>query len=223
MEKQITPIIGLLILLGFLAFTLQSCLSPRDKSIKEWEAHEWQLVKADKSEEPSWKIYKRKLKGTDFLAFKIEGDVQSTPTACLTAFKQDIYSLAAGADRKTYPIYEILNDSEGSFLTYVIHKEPFPFKNTEMITRYMFTSDEGGNSYVTWKEAWEESKVAPTKKLKRVESFRGSWSFSPTTSYASQVINSVHFDPKGMPLWLVTPMVSKFLKEGLEAIRKTAE
>lgn len=193
----------------------------RNKSIKEWESHQWQIVKVDKKEEPTWKIYKRKLKGTNFLEYKIEGDIQSSPEACLTAFKKDIHKLADGAENKKYPTYEISDESEDSLVTYVIHNEPFPFKNTEMSVRYLFLNVESGYNGVKWNEAWEDSQIKPSKKLKRIDIFRGSWNFSPITNNSSKALNSVQFDPKGMPLWLVTPMVSKFLKEGLEGIRIT--
>ncbi len=177
----------------------------------------------DKTEEPTWKIYKRNLKGTNFLEYKIEGDIQSSPEACLEAFKNDIHELANGAENKKYPTYTISKESEQSLTTYVIHNEPFLFRNTEMSIRYLFFGDEDGSKSVEWTEAWEDSQIEPSRKLKRVETFRGSWSFTPITENSSRAFNSVRFDPKGMPLWLVTPMVSKFLKEGLEDIRTTSE
>lgn len=223
MNKQATILTRQIFLLGFIILFLQSCVSARDRSIKEWEKYEWQIVKVDKSQNPTWKIYKRKLKGTNFLEYKIEGDVKSSPEACLDAFRKDIHKLANGAENKKYPIYEISEESENSILTYVIHKEPFFFKNTEMSVRYLFYNVDEGNFGVEWNEAWEESQIKPSKKLKRVDTFRGSWSFSPITNNSSKAINSVQFDPKGMPLWLINPMVYKFLKEGLEDIRNTSK
>jgi len=198
-------------------------VSTRDRSIKEWEKHEWHVVKVDKTEEPTWEIFKRNLKGTNFLEYKIEGNIQSSPEACLDAFKNDIHKLATGAEDKKYPTYTISEESEQSLKTYVIHNEPFPFRNTEMSIRYLFFGDKDGSKSVEWTEAWEDSRIEPSRKLKRVETFRGSWIFAPITQNSSQALNSVQFDPKGMPLWLVTPMVSKFLKEGLEDIRTTSE
>jgi hypothetical protein len=223
MNKQATILTKLIFLLGFVVLFLQSCGSARDKNIKEREKHEWHVVKVDKIEKPTWKIYKRKLKGTNFLEYKIEEDIQSSPEACLEAFRKDIHKLANGAENKKHPIYEISEESENSILTYVIHKEPFFFKNTEMSVRYLFYNDDVGNFGVEWDEAWEESQIQPSKKLKRVDTFRGSWSFSLITNNSSKAINSVQFDPKGMPLWLINPMVYKFLKEGLEDIRNTSK
>ncbi|WP_299801302.1 hypothetical protein [uncultured Maribacter sp.] len=202
---------------------LQSCASTQHKSIKAWEKNEWQVVKVDKTEEPTWKIFKRNLKGTDFLEYKIEGDIQSSPEACLDAFKNDIHKLANGAEDKKYPTYTISEESEQSLTTYVIHNEPFPFRNTELSIRYMFHDEANGSKGVSWKESWDDSYIFSSKKLKRVETFRGSWSFTPITENSSYAYNSVQFDPKGMPLWLVTPMVSKFLKQGLEDIRTTSK
>jgi hypothetical protein len=92
-----------------------------------------------------------------------------------------------------------------------------------MSVRYLFFSAEDGGFGARWNEAWEESQIQPSKKLKRVDTFRGSWSFSPITNNSSKAINSVQFDPKGMPLWLINPMVYKFLKEGLKDIKTTSK
>mgnify|MGYP005991067529 CR=1 FL=1 len=213
----------LIFILGFAIFFLQSCVSTRNRSIKEWEKYEWQVIKIDKSKDPTWKIYKRKLKGTNFLEYKIEGDILSSPEACFEAFRKNIHKLANGAENKKYPVYEISEESKNSILTYVIHNEPFFFKNTEMSVRYLFYNDDVGNFGVKWNEAWEESNIQLSKKLKRVDTFRGSWSFLPITNNSSKAINIVQFDPKGMPLWLINPMVYRFLKEGLEDIRITSK
>jgi hypothetical protein len=223
MNKQATTLTRQILFFGFIILFLQSCVSAKDRSIKESKKYEWQIVKVDKSQNPTWKIYKRKLKGTNFLEYKIEGDIPSSPEACLEAFRKDIHKLANGTENKKYPIYEISEESENSILTYVIHNEPFFFKNTEMSVRYLFYNDDVGNFGVEWNEAWEESQIQHSKKLKRVDTFRGSWSFSTITINSSKAINSVQFDPKGMPLWLINPMVYKFLKEGLEDIRNTSK
>ena len=157
------------------------------------------------------------------MEYKIEGDIQLSPEVCLGVFKENIHKLASGTENKKYPTYEISNQSDNSLLTYVVHNEPFFFKNTEMSVRYLFFINEDGSYGVKWNEAWEESQIKPSKKLKRVDTFRGSWSFSPITNNSSKAINNVQFDPKGMPLWLINPMVYKFLKEGLEDIRNTSK
>ncbi len=205
-----------------LAFGLQGCVSSRNRSIREWKKSQWQLVKADKQLEPSWTIYKRKLLGTNFVEFKIEGSIGSSPEACIAAFRQDIHNLANGLESKKYPTYEIVDESTDSLLTYVIHKEPFPFKNTEMRVRYYFRTDaEGRVGEATWEEAWEGNTAPPTtKKLSRVKTFRGSWHFSSISNQYSKAISMVRFDPKKMPNWLVSPMVTKFLRKSLKDIRE---
>lgn len=212
------------IILGIASITFSSCsthraIRLRNKSIKEWSAFQLEPVK--KSEDEKWIIYSRKIKGTSFLEYQIEGDIKASPPECLASFKQDILSEASDLHNKKYPTYEIIHEAKDSLLTYVIHNEPFPLKDTEMSVRYLFY-DREGETGVSWREAWDRSQVQPTKKLKRVESFRGSWSFVPTSDNSSQATNSVQFDPKGMPLWLVKPMVIKFLQNGLESIRAAA-
>jgi hypothetical protein len=214
------------IILGIASLTFSSCsthraIRLRNKSVKEWSAYRLEEIKkSPDSEDEKWTIYSRKIKGTNFLEFKIEGDIAALPKACLATFRQDILNQAADFKNKKYPTYEIVSESKDSLLTYVIHNEPFPLKDTEMSVRYIFFNDENGSTGVRWHEAWDESQVQLSKKLNRVETFRGSWSFAPTSGNACQAANSVQFDPKGMPLWLVKPMVIKFLKSGLKSIRE---
>ena len=103
-------------------FSLQSCVSAGDKSIKKWKRYEWTIVKIDKSDQPAWVIYTRTIGGTNFLEYKIEGNIQSTSKACLGAFKQNLHNHADNTKNKKYPTYEISKESEESLLTYVIHK-----------------------------------------------------------------------------------------------------
>lgn len=210
------------ILLLLILFNFQSCASSKESGIKTKSTEEWTIAKTDKGEDSSWVIYTRKIHGTNFLEYKIEGDVKSTSKACISSFKEDIHKQAIDLKNKKYPTYEIVEESRDSLLTYVIHNEPFPLKNTEMSIMYIFYNNKDGSTGVTWHEAWDESQVQLTKKLNRVEIFRGSWSFIPTSDNSCQAANSVQFDPKGMPLWLVNPMVMKFLKNGLKSIRETS-
>ena len=64
-----------------------------------------------------------------------------------------------------------------------------------------------------------EEKHKINEELKRIEMFRGSWDFSQTTNSLCKAVKTVQFDPKKMPLWLVNPMVNKFLIKELENTR----
>lgn len=216
-----TPGFNLIFFFVLTVFSYQSCVSPRDRSIKEWEKYEWKTVKVDKNDQPTWTIYKRKLVGTNFLEYKIEGDIKSPPKACVASFKQDIHNHANDLKNKKFPTYEIVEESKEGLLTYVIHNEPFPLKDTEMSIRYTFFSDEDGSTGARWREAWDECPVQPSKKLNRIETFRGSWHFLPISSNHNKAVNSVQFELRGMPLWFAELMVLKFLKEGLEDIKET--
>lgn len=179
----------------------------------------WEIVKIDKNEVPSWIIYTRKIIGISFLEYKIEGNIESSPKACISSFKEEIHNQANDTSNKKYPTYEIRDESIDSLLTYVIHNEPFPFKSTEMSVRYVFFSDENGMTGVRWREAWEDSPNSSSKKLKRIETFRGGWNFDLISNNQTKAVNNVQFDPKKMPRWLFEPMVFNFLKKGLEDLR----
>jgi hypothetical protein len=193
----------------------------KNKSYKEWKSFEWKEVKRSPNRQADqWTIYSRKLNGTDLLEYKIESNIKCSPTTCVASFKQDLYNLAKSSNIKKYPTYEIVEEGKDSLLTYVIHNEPFPFKDTEMSIRYTFFSDKDGSTGVKWNEAWDEYSVKASKKLSRVETFRGSWYFFPTSNNSCKTVKSVQFNLGGMPLWLAEPMVIKFLREGLEDIKE---
>lgn len=219
--QRLKTVIGFYIL-GVLLMPTTGCSSAKHTLASGEENQGWEMVKVDKNAHPSWTIYTRKIVGTDFLEYKIEGGIKSSPEECVTAVKQDLLNQASSPKNKKYPTYQITDESKDCLLTYVIHNEPFPLKDTEMSVRYTFFNDEEeGSAGVRWKEAWDECEVQPSKKLNRIETFRGSWKFSPTSNTSCQAATSVQFNPKKMPLWLVEPMVNKFLKEGLEDLRKT--
>ncbi|NJC25613.1 SRPBCC family protein [Neolewinella antarctica] len=222
MIYRTTPPAGLLLFLIFLAFSGQSCTSPREKSIKKWEKTQWRTVKTDKRDTPTWVIRTRELAGKNFLEYKIEGEIEASPTACISSFKREIHTLADDPKNKKYPTYDIAEESAHELLTYVIHKEPFPLKNTEMSIRYLFspTSESSGEG-VEWTEDWNATITPPaSRKLSRVETFRGDWSFVPTPTNFSKAVSHVRFDPKRMPMWLVEPMVVKLLVAGLTNLRE---
>ena len=195
---------------------LQSCATLKNSNVKEWRT-----VRVDKkNDEPTWTIHSRKIVGTDFFEYKIVGKIEDSPKDCLASFRQEIYDQADGREKKKYPTYKIVDESNDSLLTYVIHNEPFPMKDTEMSVRYWFYAGTDGSLGISWKEAWEESEIQPSAKLQRVQTFRGSWSFVPTSESSCKAINTVQFDPQKMPMWLVEPMVFKFLKGGLHDLRE---
>jgi len=204
---------------------LNSCSTYRinrlkNKSIKEWKAYQWNERKRSTDKQGAeWIIHSRKVEGTNLLEYKIEGEIASTPEACVAGFWQHIHHQTD--DNNKFPTYDIMDESDSSFLTYVIHNEPFPFKDTEMSVRYLFSNYKECDREVRWNEAWDENSIPPSKKLNRVETFRGSWNFSEVSENHTKAVNIVQFDPKKMPKWLVNPMVTKFLKKGFENIEQT--
>ncbi|MEO1449337.1 MAG: hypothetical protein AAFV07_07385 [Bacteroidota bacterium] len=201
-----------------------SCRSTKGFPIADKQDEGWIIVKADKQENPDWIIYGRKMPDSNFLEYKIEGEVNRSATASIETFRQKILDLSSGVKQeKKLTTYELLSGSESELTTYVIHNEPFPLKDTEMSVRYVFSRNPDGSTGVTWQEAWENYPVQPSKKLNRIETFRGSWNFTPVSETSSRAVNSVNFDPKKMPLWLVEPMVFKFLKKELRDIKTEGE
>lgn len=208
-----------LISVTIIALILQSCGSTKNQSIREWEKHEWKIAKEDKNTKPEWTIRRRKIRNSAFWEYRIEGKISASPKEGTTWYREEIHKLAKGGNSKKYPTYKILNKSGDDVLTYMIYNEPFPFKNTEMCVRYVFEDMENGIRRIVWKEAWNDYEKHPNKKLKRVESFRGSIKLSSHDGEMTQFVQTVQFDPKGMPKWLVNPMVTKFLKKELEKFR----
>ena len=212
-------------MLLFTSIVLSSC-SPhhgarsRNKSIKEWEAFQWTEVKRSSGEEATaWTIYFRKVKDPNLMEYKIEGEIGSSPETCIAEFRQEIHEKASSPDNKKHPTYEIISESTDRLFTYVIHNEPFPLRDTEMFVQYIFSTKKDGSTEVKWKESWDEYPIEESKKLNRVEIFRGSWQFVEVSENRLHAINIVQFDPKGMPKVLFQPMVLNFLRKGLENLR----
>lgn len=218
------PRLHLFGLLAVLLFTTVGCKST-DGLISESQENEgWEIVKVDKKKVPSWVIYRRKIEGTKELEYKIKGDIYASPSICINEFKQNLYDLSNGEGKESdyeYIQYEIITDTTDSLCVYAIHNEPFPFKDTEMSILYTFHSDTTGNAGVRWREAWMDHPTPESKKLKRIDSFRGAWQFSSTSGKLHEATNSVEFDLGNFPLFLAQPMVFKFLKNGLQDMRKT--
>lgn len=188
------------------------------KNDKKLKTFQWTEAKRSSDKEVAkWIIYSRQVEGTNFFEYKIEGEIGASPEACVSAFRRDIYKQRD--NNKKYPTYNIVKDSKESILTYVIHNEPFPLKDTEMSVMYLFSNEEETDTAVKWHEAWDECSVQPSKKLNRVESFRGSWHFTTISKNQVKAVNTVQFDPKKVPMWLVKPMVMQFLRKGLQNLR----
>ena len=226
-NSRATNIVLYAIMFIFLVPMLNSCSTYRinrlkDKSYKEWKSHQWAAIKSSPENGlAKWTISSREVKGTNLFEYKIEGAIASSPTACVSAFRNNLHDHADGHSSKKYPVYDILHESKDSLLTYVVHNEPFPFRDTEMKVQYVFINNKNGNTAVQWNEAWGDSSGPTPKKLNRVETFRGSWQFSIVSQDESKAVNIVQFDPKGMPKWLVNTMVTKFFRNGLDDIRST--
>lgn len=211
-------------MISLVSILLSSCSTHsinrlKNKSYKEWKTFQWTELKKGSDEDAApWTIYFRKIKGTDLMEYKIEGEIGSSPETCIAEFRQEIHEQANSLENKKYPTYEIVRESADSLLTYVIHNEPFPLKDTEMSVQYVFSTKKNGSTEVKWKESWDEYPIEDSKKLNRVEIFRGSWLFTKVFENNLHAINIVQFDPKGVPRWLFQPMVLNFLKKGLERL-----
>lgn len=209
-------------LLSLSLLFMTACKSSAIVLSAEDEKEGWEIVKVDKEEVPKWVIYRRKFDGTKTLEYKINGEIQSSPELCVDAFKQNLYDLSNGIGKESdyeYSTYEIVADTTDSLCVYAVHNEPFPFKDTEMSIFYTFYNDTSGMAGVRWREAWKDYPTPETKKLKRIDSFRGSWQFSDGSNGSFEAVNKVEFDLGNFPLFLAEPMVVKFLKSGLEDMR----
>lgn len=134
------------------------------------------MKRSPDSEGEKWVIYSRKIKGTSFLDYKVEGKIESTSKAYFSAFMQDIHNQAHDLKNEKHPTYDIVNESTDNLLMYLIHKEPFPFKNTGMSLRYLFfQSTESITKEIERDEAWDEASPSISKKFNRVQNFRGPW------------------------------------------------
>lgn len=203
--------------IGPIALSIVSCSSSRIANQTDVDQQGWKAIKADKSEDSAWIISRKNEEGTSFYEYKIEGLVEASPENCIASFKNDIYDLSNGIKKEEgykYSTYQIVEESSNTLVIYAIHKEPFPLKNTEMSIKYTFDYVKNGNARVEWHEAWADFPVKPSKKLNRIDTFRGSWTFTSTESDLYKASNTVQFNLKGAPIWFAQPMVNKFLVRG---------
>lgn len=224
-QKKNLKKIRLLEFIGPMALSIVSCSSSRISNQSDVDQQEWKVVKSDKSSDPTWVIFRRNEERSNFYEYKIEGLVEASPEKCISLFKQDLYDLSNGIQREgeyKYLTYQIVEESSKTLSVYAIHKEPFPLKNTEMSIKYTFDYEKNGNARVQWHEAWADFPVEPSKKLNRIDAFRGSWTFTPTESDVYKVTNTLQFDLKGAPIWFAQPMVNKFLVKGYKNFKENA-
>ncbi len=216
-QKKSLKKLRLLGFIGPIALSIVSCSSSRIANQSQVDQQGWKVVKAGNSVDSTWVISRRNEKGSDFYEYKIEGLVEALPANCIASFKQDIYDLSNEVKKEgeyKYSTYQIVEESSNALVVYAIHKEPFPLKNTEMSIKYTFDSARNGNAKVHWHEAWADFPVEPSKKLNRIDTFRGSWTFTSTESDLYKASNWVQFNLKGAPIWFAQPMVNKFLVKG---------
>ena len=88
-----------------LSFSFQSCLSPRDQSIKEWERYEWKTLAEDNESNPvSWVAYARKVRNSKFKEFKIVGEINVPPEKAIRILSEnnEIYrNFVLSTDKET--------------------------------------------------------------------------------------------------------------------------
>lgn len=212
-EKRSLKKLGMLGFIVPMFLSIMSCSSSRIAKQSEVDEQGWKTIKADKTEEAAWIIYRRNKKGGNFYEYKIEGLVEASPERCIASYKQDIYDRSNGIKKVgdyKYSTYNIVSETSDAVYIYAIHNEPFPLKDTEMNLKFIFDSGIKGNTGVKWHEAWDEFPVVPSRKLNRVETFRGSWRFTSTDDKLYKASNTVQFVLKGQPIWFAQPMVNKF-------------
>lgn len=188
-----------------LASTVLNSCSPyrinrlKNKSYKEWKTFQWTEIKSSSDQDVTdWTIYSRKFKGTNLTEFKIEGEIGASPENCIVAFRQEINQQAAKIDNKKYPAYQIISESADSLLTYVIHNEPFPFKDTEMLVQYVFSTSKDGSKEVKLKESRDEYSIEESKKtetcgnLSRVLALHRGWRESAECEKHSSIRSKGH-------------------------------
>lgn len=203
--------IGILLILAL----IQACTSGRNKSIKKWEAYEWQELSA--KEGLFYKIHTRKVKESPFKEFKIKGVVRATPKEAVEALRYRIeHWKEFYTEDEAY--FEVLESDSSKLLVYSVFKLPFPFRDRSMCERFIIEDDTvSGTTKISWGQEWE--KAPSEKNIIRMPVATGSWTFEPHNGDSSMATYQVYTEPGGMlPGWMYNSTVQRGLPKELDAV-----
>lgn len=206
----------------FLLLSDQSCVSARDKSVREWEKYEWRMINGKKTNSLGGIAYSRKVKGSEFKEFKVVGEIEVTPERAVQVLREKNENSEKYLDEKTGYI-NVLHSTEDELLTYSVYRLPFPFRDRAMCERFLLFEDkEKGIHKIAWKQEWDHAPM-PEKGVIRMPVARGSWEFVPIGSGRSRATYTVYVDPGGnMPAAMFNRIVAKGLPEELRGIEEIA-
>lgn len=207
----------IIVFLIFVVF-LSSCGSKRI-IFSDNEGIDWVLVDSKIEKEEHWKIYYRELDEKHNYEYMFESSLSLSPKICLELFRESLLDVSSNNPKNKDLKSSILINTDKEILVYSIKDEPFIFKDTEMCVSYEFNDNLGLDGLIRWKENWNKCNVVPSKKLKRVMEFRGSWRFTQIGTDHSKVRLKVSFDTQGMPMFLVRPMVKKYMIESFKIFK----
>ena len=217
-----------LVILSAGAFGLSACVTDRaiqsrNQDIEAWEAYEWQLERNSAAgEQPAWTVYSRKVEGSAFKEFKVEGVIRVSPAEAVRALREKTENSEAYLDEDEGFI-RVLHQTSDEAWVYSVYRMPFPFRDRAMCERFVFASNaETGAWTITWQEDWE-IEHPETEGVVRMPVARGSWEFTPRGDNQSRAVYIVHTEPGGsLPAWLVNGSIGKELPRELQQIEEVA-
>jgi len=210
------------ILLLFSAILILTACSPQHRSIKKWEAFEWELLQSN-GKHLACKIYSRKVKGSKFREYKAVAEINVSPENAVKALREKNENSQKHLDKGIGHV-EILNSSANEIVAYSVYNLPFPFKDRAMCERFTFSENrETGMHRISWKEDWS---VGPKteKACVRMPIARGSWEFTPVGEDKSKAVYIVHTEPGGaIKPWMVNGTIKKGIPDEFKSIEKISQ
>lgn len=179
-------------------------------------AGDWEEARYDKDEDI--RVFTRKVKGSDFKAFRAVTRVNSTLTG-LVALLED-----AGVAKdwvfkcRSMELIESLSPTQSYY--YMITDMPWPVKNRDSVSLASVTQNaETGQVRVDITAANDIKKSR--KGYVRIQEMTGYWLFTPLADGQVEVIYEAHADPRGgLPSWLVNSFVVDAPLNTLRGLRK---
>lgn len=166
-------------------------------------ASDWQEVRYDKDEDI--RVYTRKVKGSDFKAFRAVTRVNSTLTGLVALLEDADVAKDWVFKCRRMELIESVSPTQSYY--YMITDMPWPVKNRDSVSLATVTQNaDTGQVRVNITAANDIKKSK--KGYVRIHEMTGYWLFTSLEAGLVEVIYEAHADPGGgLPSWLVNSFV----------------
>lgn len=167
--------------------------------------------------EVQWVLSSRSVENSKFKEFRLIGKVNASQMQTFQAAQKLIFE---DENLPKEMKQSIIEKTENEIITYYQIKMPFFIMDRDLVVKYVLQSNSENTSYgIIWKET-PQLGPPPPKRVIRMPSVRGKWTFTPLNEFSISATFIQFSDIGGsMPAWLVNKMSGASLVEDLEKLR----